>query len=63
MQFDTGIASVGVYPELRYNVGQHVFGDRGIRPLLGFSLELGANVNQNFKEKNALWIRAVWELR
>jgi hypothetical protein len=63
MLFDTGIATVGAYPELRYNLGEHAFGDRGDSPLRGFSLELGANVNQNFKEKNALWIRIVWELR
>jgi hypothetical protein len=46
MLFDTGIATVGVYPEVRYNLGEHAFGDRGDSPLRGFSLELGANINQ-----------------
>ena len=61
--FDTGIATVGAYPELRYNFGEHVFGERVKIPLQGVSLELGANVNEKFSAKNAVWIRVVWELR
>ena len=63
MLFDSGIATVGAYPELRYNFGEHVFGQRANTPLQGMSLELGANVNSNFHEKNAVWVRLIWELR
>jgi len=64
MLFDGGgIATVGTYPGLRYNFGEHVFGQRVKVPLQGMSVEVGANLNSDFHEKNAAWIRLIWELR
>ena len=53
MFFDGGVATVGVYPELRYNLGEHALGQNAKNPLQGFSLEVGANINANFREQNA----------
>jgi hypothetical protein len=54
---------VGTYPEIRYNFGEHFFGQRVKIPLQGMSVEVGANLNSDLQERNAVWIRLIWELR